>query len=246
MNTSRVALLDWDYTLRRGFTLFDWCTFLNGHQAFDVEAAERLSAYLNEYGTQKMSYSTLWKLAPPTYGMGIRGQSVDTINELAKLFVEQDASLFQFTEELLQFLIERDLKLVVVSGAPEEVLDSYRGRFGWTSVHGVAVDHRDGVYRAELLNNPATAESKSRVVQDLAVNSKILIAFGDSEADIPMLNAARVKVVVGNEKLVAGGPCVLNIDTKWRSEDVVARLRGLLDESPSCIAEGTECRECGV
>lgn len=49
MHSSTIALLDWDNSLRRGFTPFDWSSFLSRYKAFSQQINDDMSNLLALY-----------------------------------------------------------------------------------------------------------------------------------------------------------------------------------------------------
>lgn len=60
----RAALLDWDNTLRPGFTLTDWVDFLDSRKQFDHVTADEVANLMKSYFRRSASYSEVAESAP--------------------------------------------------------------------------------------------------------------------------------------------------------------------------------------
>ena len=229
MNPGNVALLDWDFTLHERFTLFDWNSFLAANDALDPAIAKVLTESLADYNSGRMTYAELFEAAPTLYAEGLAGQSVEVVGRLSKSFVETDRPLvYEFTRPLMKLLLDLDIRPVVVSGAPTEVLGAYVDELGWSEMFGIDVDKRDDVYLSTLTSNPAIGPAKERIASMLASRYNITAAFGDSEADVPMLSAAKAKFVVSSPDLIRPATDVLHIRTTSPTSETISEVRELL------------------
>ena len=60
----------------------------------------------------------------------------------------------------------------------------------------------DGRFTGELELNPAEQTAKERIISTALEDATVVLAVGDSEADLPMLEAAQAKIVVDNDALL--------------------------------------------
>src|SRR5262249_35314757 len=110
-----------------------------------------------------------------------------------------------------------------------EVLEAYSPTFAWARIDAVAVQPESvSTYGPTLLTNPATARAKASITSDLKKSHNVIAAFGDSEADLPMLRAARFKVVVDNPTLMEPADDVLHLQSSSDPDRAVAAVRELL------------------
>lgn len=210
--TRPIALMDWDNTLRPGFTILDWSSYLASKHLFNKRYLRDLFDAISDYGAGKVSYLELSERAPELYALGLHGSNVAAVAGCASEFVENDRhSLFSFTSGLHEFLRRQQIEAIVISGAPIEVLHAYQKRFGWSAIFGVRVEVADGIYSASLTSNPAGAVAKETIVHQLGSDRKVLLAIGDSESDVPLLDAAQYKIVVDSDGVIADSTDVLRI-----------------------------------
>jgi len=222
--------MDWDNTLRRGFTISDWAGYLVQHGVFDQTAHRGILDAVAAYADGELRYEELSYRAPSLYAEGLRGQDVQHVAELAEEFVISDEhNLFPFAKPLLWKLYQAGINIVVISGCPVEVLNAYSGRLPWGQVFGVTVGARGNRYRSNLITNPAGIESKRQIVDQLGYRSKVTVAFGDSNSDLPLFDASQWKVVVDNQDLFRSDITARHLDSRSSPQGVVEEVIRLLE-----------------
>jgi phosphoserine phosphatase len=160
---------------------------------------------LHSYKDGLVAYSELAVKAPRLFAQGLEGVPVVRVMELVDRFVSGGSS-FRHSLTPLGDLLANFLKMnsilhgVVISGAPHELLVAAQPITAVVSVYGVrvGVDESGKWYDGNLVDNPATGERKEAIMTNLSQARRVLLAVGDSRSDIPMLNEADFRVVVGD------------------------------------------------
>lgn len=93
-----------------------------------------------------------------------------------------------------------DARLVLATGAYQEVGDAFGRRIGADMVLGTPLVLRDGRATGELGAPVQSGEAKAAAVRTTAGDGEILAAFGDSVADIPLLRLATRGIAVAPDK----------------------------------------------
>ena len=205
----RVALLDWDNTLHDGWTLEPWVRFLVARG----QAPERLAIdgeqLTRDYLEGRLDgHSDLAHRANTLYATSAAGWRTADVAALVGPFLDEvDRPLvFGFVPALLAWLVEHGIQPVIVTGAPAELVAGYVEPAG-AQVVGLTLDHADGRYTGALRRNPGPGEEKERAVADvLAAGDEVALGMGDSESDLPLLEAGERQVVVGNPDLARRFP----------------------------------------
>src|SRR5713226_8450745 len=123
----KIALLDWDGTLSRGFTVTRWVAFLAAERILGKSILNVLDQVFHQYEEKRISHDELAKRTADAVAMSLRGKPVKTVAASTRLFVVADKSqLFGFTLDACAFFKRTHFKVYVISGAPLEVLDCYR------------------------------------------------------------------------------------------------------------------------
>jgi phosphoserine phosphatase len=203
----RVALMDWDNTIRRGWTIRDWARYLVGQDLLQDRTVSEVESVLERHAAGRCSYTVMADTVLQRFAEGLEGQSVDAVLAQAPSFIAGDRYRFYpFAEEALGELRARGLSLLVISGAPEEVLNAAATRYGFTEVRGSVFDVQNGAYVGTVKQNRATVRGKRDAIAPLLGDRIAALAMGDSEADMPLLERAHLKVVVGDRDLARRVP----------------------------------------
>jgi phosphoserine phosphatase len=221
----RIALFDWDNTIRSGLTILDWSEFLVEKNLFDPLEQKSIASAVTAFTNGEIDYCTLSCVTPEAYARGLRGQSSDRVRDAAGAFVESDREkLFSFAVPLLRGLEERGVETHVISGCPHEVLIAHLGSQNWPRMIGTRTQVRSNVYTGELSLNLATALGKARATAGLLGGGRALLAAGDSVSDIPLFDASELRVVVGNPGLLAPDRNVFNLDPLRPMDENIAEI----------------------
>ena len=229
---ARVALLDWDNSLHRGLTLRSWTPYLGERDLVTQAVVEAIEELYAAYEQGDLPYRRLATEAPELYARGLDGVRRAELQAHARSYVEQDArALFPFSRVLLQDLAERKIESLVISGSPIETLAVHQELLPISRLWGIAVAVRDGVYTGELELNPAEQTAKADVISTTVREARVMLAIGDAEADIPMLDAAEVRIVVDNGDLFSGDEKTLHLSPDSTSDGGVAKLRAFIAQT---------------
>ena len=190
----RVAVLDWDNSLHLGFTMGPWMHAL-ARDAAETAVADRFDRALADYEAGRMAYDAFALLAEELYTGLMDGRLVADVEAVAERLVPVDP-LRPGTSELLAALHATGIDPVLISGAPIEVLRAH------AAAHAIASDdvtgwtlERDGDrYVGRLAGgNTARGGSKAQIVAALvSQGAEIVLGVGDSPADAPLVDAARI------------------------------------------------------
>lgn len=188
---ARYALLDWDNTLREGFTITSWTKYLCDKSVIKKDAYCRLMNQFELYQTRKSSYEQLANTTTGIYAQALAGTELCTIEKMAYHFCQEDEAVFQFVNKLFKFFNRSNIDTIIVSGSPQVILLQYAKRFGISEVYGMDIEVIDGRYTGTVKQDYGA--EKAHVVQEICYgrNSKPLIAFGDSASDKPLLEVAK-------------------------------------------------------
>lgn len=199
----KIALLDWDRSLHRNWTIEDWLKHLARRERIAADVPAGWHRLRGRY-PEELSHDQLAVQANDLYARSVAGLDVRTLAIEARAFVEGEdaARILQWVPALLQELWRRDVEPVVVTGAPHVVVEEHARRLGISHVLGLVLEARDGRLTGRLEARPGTSESKRRVVADLVASGwRPVLAVGDSESDRPLLDAAPAQLIIGNRAL---------------------------------------------
>ncbi|MEY8395133.1 HAD-IB family phosphatase [Lachnospiraceae bacterium 45-P1] len=201
MNTNvYYALLDWDNTLRKGFTITSWTEYLCAQNAIEGDTYSRIMKQFELHCSQKISYAQLASTTTEIYARALTGIKLCTVEKLACSFLQEDDAVFPFVNKLFCFFKRNQIDTIIVSGAPQIVLLQYAKQFGIDEIHGMDIEISDGRYTGEVTQDYGA--EKAQIVKEICNNrnSAPLIAFGDSDADMPLLKAAKYGYFLDRKK----------------------------------------------
>jgi phosphoserine phosphatase len=203
----KLALLDWDNTVRPGWTIRDWTYHLEKSNLVPASARSSVDAAIERYSIGEMEYAQMADEVLQALAIGLRGQSASLVAAQAPSFVESDRKcLYPFVRPLFDALSERGISLVIISGAPEEVLSAAAVQYELDGIHGTTFDIQNGHYLGTVKVNRSLAPQKQQTVSELVEGPPALIAIGDSDADLPLLESSQLSLVVDNPGLAGRVP----------------------------------------
>lgn len=190
----RVAVLDWDNSLHLGFTMGPWMHALERH-ARDAATADRFDRALADHEAGRLAYDAFALLAEELYTALMDGRMAADVEAVAAYLVPIDA-LRPGTPELIAALLARDIQPILISGAPIEVLRAHAAVLGIApgDVTGWTLERDGGRYLGRLASgNTARGGSKAHIVARVVdAGAEVVLGVGDSEADRPLVDAARI------------------------------------------------------
>jgi phosphoserine phosphatase len=213
----KVALLDWDGTLRDGFLLRDWANYL---QAESIISSIRLEAYfrtVHAYLQGAISYDVFTNEAPAAYARALRGASPALLKDAAQKFTSEDLTygkIFPFTIPLLDQLAHFHIESIVVSGSPQELLETYMKPLGVSAIIALSLEVEGDIYSGDIKGNPATFDAKLAIASQFEPED-VVLAMGDTEADAPLLTRAASRIVVGDQLLDCATEPTLRIPSNY-------------------------------
>jgi phosphoserine phosphatase len=230
--TARVALLDWDNSLHRGLTLRSWAHYVGERGMLPEAIVNAIEDRYTAYEKGEFPYRRLATETPELYARGLEGVREEELRAHARTYVEQDIrQLFPFSRVLLDSLVDREIETFVVSGSPIETLTVHQELLPISRLWGITVAVSDGLYTGELELNPAEQTAKDDVISNAVGAARVMLAIGDSEADIPMLEAAEAKIVVDNDELLSDDETTLHLSPDSTADGGVAELRSFIAQT---------------
>jgi HAD superfamily phosphoserine phosphatase-like hydrolase len=198
MSTSRVALLDWDGTLCGGATIFAWTKYLHALGLMNDGGMQTAAKAYDDLDGGHIDYLQMVDLVTSGYARGLAGRRVAEVSELASEFAESYRDqIMWFTPELIGALRDASIETIVITGSPKIAVEPIAARLGIDRVLGLEASVSEGTLTGTLLQNTARPEVKQRIVESFA-DREVLLAAGDSVSDTPLLEAAQVRLFVGD------------------------------------------------
>ena len=183
----RYAVLDWDNTIRRGFTLFNWIDYLCNEGIIDRKINKKIEFLQNLYISNKIDHDDYAMRAGMIYADAVKGISIVMRDQLVAQYIDNDEKQFHpFVKGLFSYLRKYEIKPVIVSGAPQYILDCYSEKFSLHRIYAFCEKYENGFCSGSADYNYGA--NKKNTIQMLCADygCKPLIGFGDSDSDIPL------------------------------------------------------------
>jgi len=203
--TNRIAVLDWDGTVRRDFTIRSWARFLAARAVISESTVSLIDGILAQYGEGIIYHDAAAELTANLLAQRLRGCQQQTVLSLAEQYADTDHQyLYPFASPLFEYLTTHGIGITIISGAPSEVIATYCTKFQFLHIFALEFGTSEGLYTGNVEANPGVAHIKKALVNELVHqrNLEIVLSAGNSWSDIPLLEAAPLSLVVDNPTLV--------------------------------------------
>lgn len=226
---NRYALLDWDYTLRDGYTLTAWIEYLRARHVVSDSLPASIASLQTRYDAGKISHDEYAMAACREYAAALQGMEEEQLSALLPGFCrEQAALIYSFTEPLFQLLFRENIDAIVVSGAPCLILKQYQELFHIRQILAFEPEIQNGKYTgAAKANYGFHKENAVRLAADQYGTAPFL-ALGDSSSDIPLLLAAQHAVCIGRKSFLPDGKEAICLPPASAPENIIAEISSLI------------------
>lgn len=234
----RLALLDWDGTVRRGFTIVDWATYLVTQGALPSRVADKIRVVLTKrLESGNLSHDEAVAEAAALYADALKGTHKEVLTAAAIEFHAFDSTcVFPMWFRLRATLSQAGLGIVIVSGAPQEPLEAHRDSICDGTILPLEIGVTAGALDGRIVRNPGVADVKRRIVHDLLASgdAEVVVGIGNSSSDIALFEEASCVVVVDNPALYDRSAFHVSSGDTEEQEVVLRRLSTwLLSNEPA-------------
>ncbi|WP_158629973.1 HAD family phosphatase [Cohnella sp. AR92] len=230
----RYALIDWDNTLHRGYTIYG----LTDHLLKEGLAGEAILAEFERlresYKAKEIAYAEYTIRTCEAFAAALEGVPSVDYRACVSTFVPADEPfLFEDVIPVLELLHRYEIEIYLVSGAPAEVLRAYGERLGIKGIFAFELEEREGRLTGRVeCNYGAEKERILRHPLFRAPGAIHAVSMGDAVADVPLLDNSLVPIIVGGGglELRAGSAPLRFFDREWDLAGLERRLAGALQD----------------
>lgn len=226
------AVFDWDNTIRKGFTLFSWMDFLYEEKFLDTKVRGCISCVQNQYTKKQINHDEYAKKSCETYSSAMKGVSEDIRNRLVKKYIQYDQqSLMPFSQSLFEYMNRYDIKPIIISGAPQYILEEYKNMFGLGDIFAFSEEYNKGLCTGKVAYNYGVDKRKTVKKLNKVFGMRPLIGFGDSYSDIPLFEMSEYAfciVKTSNENNMPYGKDVTYINDDTNGNQIQTLLQQIL------------------
>ena len=221
------ALLDWDNTVRNGYTLFSLIDYLVETRFIDESVRKKIDTYKEDYSNGLMSHDQLAILACDYYSASLKGKSVEQYDLLLKGFhsTTDIFCIYGFARRIFAFFKENSIIPIVVSGAPTDVVKMYQDEFSIKEIYAYDYGRLNEIFTGETICNHGY--NKKEIVNQIISNHgcEPVFAFGDSSSDYEMMSMSRNSVLVSHGNNETEFVADIVISSQISEREIINELR---------------------
>jgi phosphoserine phosphatase len=217
--------------LREPFTILSWYEYLADHGLTNGKVDPGvLHELYKRHRAGDMDYEPFAEAIVKKYAEGMLDQEESKVRAVLRGYARhRSKDLFAIARPIIRSLKSHLLRTLVITGSPQDAVQAECNyhRLG-LKVHGTKLYATEGRYNGRV-ENRAIATRKRRVVNRLKrrLGAEIVISFGDSQSDGPLMRGLRVKVGTRPTEWKAN----LQLDRDSTPSTIRESLDSLLDPS---------------
>ncbi len=209
MGKRPVAAFDIDGTVFRSSLFIELAERLIEAGLFPRAARETYEREQKQWLDRKGDYEAYIEKVVATFGAQIKGLPYEEVANLAgEVLEEKRDRVYRYTRDRIKALKQRGYFILGISLSPKFIIDGFGYEHGFDKVYGTfyatgpSNQFTGEVDDKELILNKAAVLQRAVRKEGLALEGSI--AVGDTESDIPMLEAVEQPVAFNpNQKLYA-------------------------------------------
>jgi len=198
-----VALLDWDNTIHRGYTIYSLANFLLERELVPVSLIQRFKELETQYSQKSITYAEYTEQTCEAFAGALAGRSYKAYkSSIAAYRPISEAALFDYAYPLFELLNKYNIQTYLISGAPFDVLETYAEPFNLKGIFAFQLETQGDVLTGRVASNYGL--NKERMLNHpilLTPDVNHLVSMGDAVADIPLLDHSLIPIIAGDQPL---------------------------------------------
>ena len=235
----RLAVFDIDGTIFRSSLLIELVNGLVDDGIFPRRAKKEMEADYVAWLNRKGHYNNYIMQVVNIHLKYIKDcKRSEVLDTARRVITWQRDRVYRYTRDFIKELKESDYFLLAISGSPDYIVKMFAKYMHFDAAFGQALEVKQGYFTGKILNRD-TIDNKEKVLREFVATNGIRanlarsIAVGDSEGDIPMLEA------VGNP--IAFNPSSGLADhAKQKCWKIVVERKDVIYEIRDCIIKKSE------
>lgn len=235
----KLAVFDIDGTIFRSSLLIELVNGLVDDGVFPRRAKKEMEADYLAWLDRKGHYNKYIMQVVSIHLKYIRDCKQNDVHETAKRVIDwQRDRVYRFTRDFIKRLKKEGYLIVAISGSPDYIVKMFAKYMKFDAAFGQVLEVKNGHFTGNILNRD-TIDNKEKVLKKfigeskLSIDVKRSIAVGDSEGDIPMLEA------VGNP--IAFNPSSVLADyAKKKCWKIIVERKDVAYEIRDCILRNSD------
>jgi len=196
---NRLALLDFDGTLRSGNISIELMSYLRREDLYPTRIYDELSSVMDRRSRGLLSYDDSSIICGELWAKAVKGmRRTDLLGHTADFFKRSKKKIYKSSYELVSLLIKDGYKPIVLSVGAHEIVSMASKELGVSEVYATEVEIKNGVYTGRLKNRLCMPDGKLEIIKRFSKTANLSdsFAFGDSIADSRMLEIAGIPVAL--------------------------------------------------
>lgn len=226
------AVFDWDNTIRKGFTLFSWMDFLYEKKILDTTIRNDIFSIQDQYAKKVINHDEYAKKSCEIYSSAMRGVSREIQSGLVKSYIQYDKQcLMPFSQALFEYMSDHNIRPVIISGAPQYILEEYKDMFGLSNIFAFSEEYVEGLCTGRVAYNYGVNKRKTVEKTYKAFGMRPIAGFGDSYSDIPLFKLSEhafCVVKTNDENDMSYGEDVTYISDETDGSQIKVLLQNIL------------------
>ena len=227
------ALLDWDNTIRNGFTLFSLIDYLVNVHFIEESVRNIINSYKDKYSKGIITHDQLAILACDSFSASLKGKATDLYDfHLQNFYSKVDRHcIYSFARGIFKFFEINKIIPIIVSGAPIDAIQKYMYDFSIKEIYAFEYGRVNNLFTGETICNHGY-NKKEKVTQIISKYGCLPIyAFGDSSSDYEMMSMSKNSVLISHEKNAINFVADVIVSPKTSEEEIIKILSNcLLDD----------------
>lgn len=193
-NNQKVAFFDIDGTVFRSSLLVELVDKLIAEEVFPKTASKRYEKEYQQWLNREGTYDAYINAVISTFADNIKGVHYGTIADLGKEIVASNSKrVYRYTRDLINELKNDGYYIIAISQSPKSVLDEFCKTYGFDKVYGRIYELGPSDAFTGVVTDEHLIQNKANIVKRVFdrhdFNREDSVAVGDTEGDIPMLEA---------------------------------------------------------
>lgn len=230
---NQYAVFDWDNTVRKGFTLFDWVEYLIEQRMIGDSIKPMIDNLSYKYSINEISHDEYARLACKLYVKEVSGHKFSELQQVAQQYSNRDIDqIWSGMESVFEILFQNRIDIIIISGAPKIVIDFYKTRFHIKALYAFKEEVSNGVLNGRVAYN--YGYDKLRVINKLKLKygTAPLFGFGDSFSDLPLLDEAVYGFSINSS--IGSATRIDIVNDSIRSSHLDEMLYQIIHKAPEC------------
>jgi phosphoserine phosphatase len=240
----RLSIFDINDCLVDGFLVKDFADYLLMRESFDRACDEAIKLAWSQYKKGALDYEKASNLVLENFALGLRGQQVKKIEQLAQEFVDEGrVPLFKYSRKVFN-IAKSYTRTVAITKVPM-LAEAMKPIFPFDFILSAKLEAKDGIYTGKMEGSLSGRTKKAAALKAWMGKNKLSLkgsmGFGDSQHALGFLSAVDYPVVLNPT------PELLKVakKSKWaihmpgdETEKLLAEIKKILQ--PKAASPGIE------